>query len=95
MGVPPGAECAPWVLILCLPTDLLWGRKGGKVSLRRKWETFRGDNECMAPIHSGFLQGRQSKTFALKLEGDPGWQQLERWMAEVGGEGGKESHLCR
>lgn len=27
-GGPLGAECAPWVLTLCLPTYLLWGRKG-------------------------------------------------------------------
>lgn len=55
------------------------------MSLRRKWKTFRGDNECMAPVHSGFLQGRQSKIFALKLEGalvgsngKDGWQSGRR-----------------
>lgn len=39
----------------------------------------------MAPVHSGFLQGRQSKTFALKLEGalvGSNWKDGWRWLED-------------
>lgn len=39
----------------------------------------------MAPVHSDFLQGRQSKTFALKLEGalvGSNWKDGWRWLED-------------
>lgn len=74
-GGPWGTECIPCILTLCLPTYLLLqGRKGRGGELKNEKtsevvKTSSKDNECMAPVISGFLQGRPRKTFALKLEG--------------------------